>query len=192
MRKGSTPVQLVVALGLGRIFDVPSHNSSRTSSPSSSASSADDGNDDPATFGCFGDHLYGKGRSTPEGVRVVTVSGGLDSSTTMGAVLLADGSRCRSQWLVVWVRGSTTVMVIPPKEARRGYAGLGLTGCLEWLEVVGMSQVLFAVPRNEENESLCKSLLFLGFSRLPKEVKNAQLPGWCEGYTVLYMDFNDS
>lgn len=165
--------------GLGRIFDVSAPNS-RSSSPSSVGSCSD-----CASFDSEKCSLPHK----PNEVRVVTVKEGLESAVTMGAVLRAEGSRNRSQWLVVWVRGSPSVVLIPPKETYRTLTGGGLTGCLEWLEDVGMRQVLIAVPRNGENEVLCKNLLFLGFTQLPKDVEAKRLPGWCDGYKVLYTDF---
>ena len=184
MKKGPIPVLLVVAHGLGRIFDVSTSKLSRGSSLSSVSSSSDVTVSDSENH----DDLPRK----PNGVRVVTVEEGLDSASTMCAVLRAEGSRSRSQWLVVWVRGSCMAVVIPPKETYRTLTGKGLTRCLEWLEDVGMREVLMAVPRNGENEVVWKNLLFLGFSQLPKNVEAERLPGWCEGYKVLYTDFTES
>lgn len=130
----------------------------------------------------------------PECVEVVEVEG-LTSANTMEAILAAEGQRGRREWLVVYVKGSTTVLVFPPRETRaHSLTRCGLTVCMEWLESAGVSQILIAVPKaggSAEEAALCKNLLFLGFSRLPKEVVVNQLPRWLARYNLLVTDFTD-
>nr|CDS16408.1 expressed conserved protein [Echinococcus granulosus] len=126
----------------------------------------------------------------PECVDLVEVES-LASATAMEAILAAEGGRGAAHWLVVYVRGSTTAVLFPPRETRgHSLARCGLTTCMEWLEAAGLSQLLIAVPSGE-GETLCKNLLFLGFSRLPKEVVAKQLPHWCARYNLLVIDFTD-
>ncbi|VDO04689.1 unnamed protein product [Rodentolepis nana] len=124
----------------------------------------------------------------PKSVVVVKVKDP-GSLASMEAVLVAEGKRVASQWLVVYVEGSTTSILLPPRTAstEKGFSRSGFTSCLEWLECVGMSQVIIAVPSGD-GESLCKSLLFLGFSMLPKDVTAEQLPSWLGGYILLITD----
>nr|CUU97370.1 hypothetical transcript [Hymenolepis microstoma] len=125
----------------------------------------------------------------PESVVVVKVKDP-GSLASMEAVLVAEGKRVANQWLVVYVEGSTTSILLPPRIAstEKSFSRSGFTSCLEWLECVGMSQVIIAVPSGD-GESMCKSLLFLGFSMLPKDVIAEQLPSWLGGYILLITDF---
>lgn len=125
--------------------------------------------------------------SGPKRVSLVEVED-LDSINATEAILTAEGRRGRLDWMVVYVKGSTTVLLIPPREAHaHSLTRCGLTACMEWLEEAGVSQILVAVPSGGE-EALYRNLLFLGFSRLPKEVAANQLPNWCEGYIPLITD----
>ena len=129
-----------------------------------------------------GDYL--KLTSGPKQMSFVEVEN-LDSITATEAILIAEGRRGRLDWLVVYVKGSTTALLMPPREARaHSLARCGLATCMEWLEEAGISQILVAVPSGGE-EALCRNLLFLGFSRIPKKVVANQLPNWCEGYILL-------
>ncbi|KAM3176827.1 hypothetical protein ACTXT7_005739 [Hymenolepis weldensis] len=162
----------IPALGLGRIFDV-------SSSESSSVSSCSDEEFDLDLSPIL------KSSKKPDRISIVEVED-LDSPASMEAVLSAEGSRGSTHWLVVYVKGSTTAVLIPPRESHHNHSfkRSGLTACLEWLEASHMSQILVAVPFGG-GESMCKKLLFLGFSILPKGIVNEQLPSWCDGYAVL-------
>ncbi|KAL5111165.1 hypothetical protein TcWFU_000432 [Taenia crassiceps] len=163
----------VLVRGLGRIFDVSS-SSSENASPLASSPVYYDGIESEAFFtsdtsGSGGVSGGGSLKLTkgPECVDVVEVES-LASATAMEAILTAEGGRGAAHWLVVYVRGSTTAVLFPPRETRgHSLARSGLTVCMEWLEAVGLSQVVIAVPSGE-GETLCKNLLFLGFSRLPR------------------------
>ncbi|VUZ41871.1 unnamed protein product, partial [Hymenolepis diminuta] len=132
-----------------------------------------------------------KSLKKPDRISIVEVED-LDTPASMEAVLSADLSRGSMHWLVVYVKGSTTAVLIPPRESHHNHSfnQSGLTACLEWLEAAHMSQILVAVPFRD-GESMCKKLLFLGFSILPKGIVNEQLPSWCDGYTVLVTDFSE-
>ena len=194
-----TTALLVPVLGLGRIFDVSSSESSspRSSSPVSYKGIADKDGDAFFAFEHLVDASDGDNlelAECPKCVDVVEVEG-LTSATTMEAILAAEGQRGRTEWLVVYVRGSTTVLLFPPRETRaHNLTRCGLTVCMEWLEEAGVSQILIAVPNasgSEEEVALCKNLLFLGFSRLPKEVVANQLPRWLTRYNLLVTDFTE-
>lgn len=187
---GPTTALSVLVPGLGRIFDVPS-SSSEDASPVTSSPAYYGDTEGEAFFG-FDTSVGGSLKLTegPECVDVVEVES-LASATAMEAILTAEGGRGAAHWLVVYVRGSTTAVLFPPRETRgHSLARSGLTACMEWLEAVGLSQILIAVPGGE-GETLCKNLLFLGFSRLPKEVVAKQLPHWCAKYSLLVTDFTD-
>ncbi|VDK24929.1 unnamed protein product [Taenia asiatica] len=124
----------------------------------------------------------------PEQMCLVEVDG-LNSATSMGALLASEGRRGKTEWLVVYVRGSTTAILFLPRETRCHSLVRRLTVCMEWLEAAGMSQILVALPAGEE--TLFKNLLFLGFSRVSKMVMANQLPNWCGGYTLLITDFTE-
>lgn len=178
MKIGPILALWVPALGLGRIFDV-------SSSEILSVSSCSDEEFDLDLS------LILKSSKKPDRISIVEVED-LDSPASMEAVLSAEGSRGSMHWLVVYVKGSTTAVLIPPRESHHNhnFNQSGLTACLEWLEAAHMSQILVAVPFGD-GESMCKKLLFLGFSILPKGIVNEQLPSWCDGYTVLVTDFSE-
>ncbi|KAL5112704.1 hypothetical protein TcWFU_008359 [Taenia crassiceps] len=167
--KQTAPHATFLVRGLGRIFDVSS-SSSENASPLASSPVYYDGIESEAFFtsdtsGSGGVSGGGSLKLTkgPECVDVVEVES-LASATAMEAILTAEGGRGAAHWLVVYVRGSTTAVLFPPRETRgHSLARSGLTVCMEWLEAVGLSQVVIAVPSGE-GETLCKNLLFLGFA----------------------------
>ncbi|VUZ55189.1 unnamed protein product [Hymenolepis diminuta] len=106
----------------------------------------------------------------------------------MEAILGAEGRRDNSHWLIVYLRGSTTALLFPPRKTWC-LSHSRFTACLEWLEEVGVSQILIAVPRGD-SESF-KSFLFLGFSRLSDEVVDDQFPRLCNGYVILVTNLSE-
>ncbi|EUB57051.1 hypothetical protein EGR_08060 [Echinococcus granulosus] len=164
--------------GLGRIFDISCGALSFGSRPVGGYGSK------TVVDGCL------ELTDAPKQVSLVEV-GGLNSVASMEILLASEGRRGKTEWLVVYVRGSTTAMLFLPRETRRhSSVHCGLAMCMEWLEAVGMSQILVALPTGEE--ALFKNLLFLGFSRVSKAVVTGQLPSWCDGYTLLITDLAKS
>ncbi len=122
----------------------------------------------------------------PSSVELLEVSG-LGSPVNLKSIFTAESQRHSANWLVVYVRATTTAVLFPPRQVNA--AGLGRSGliaCMEWLEDVGVTQIFAATPNGDE--ALSKSLQFLGFSRVPKEVLAMQLPYWGESYTLLVTD----
>lgn len=162
-----------MAHGLGLIF---SSSSSEYTTPASSR-------EDIYTDSEFDIDLSKK----PEAVAVLKTRDP-SSSSCMKAVLKLEGKRGAEQWLAVFIEGSSNAIVIPPRKASNGnLSRFGLLPCLEWLESIGMSQAIMAVPTGDDGSN-CRSLLFLGFSFLPEDVAVSQLPDWLEGYNLLVTD----
>ncbi|VDD74800.1 unnamed protein product [Mesocestoides corti] len=184
--------QLILVPGLDRIFDVSSSGSASplgttpTFTKEDAFSFVAEGKPQLviADGGCL------KMCNMPANVDVVEVDD-LQSTASMWTILDAEGRRDRSEWLVVYVRGTTTAILFPPKRGGGGgVSGMGrsvLIACMEWLEEVGLSQVFVAVGNDEE--ALLKRLLFLGFSRVPREVLAAQLPYLSKSSMLLVTDF---
>lgn len=188
-------VLLVPVLGLGRIFDVSSSSSKSSSPLEPSFGVFTDDTDFLASFG-------GESRQSddccpqlseteaPKCVGDIVEVASLTASNAVEAILAAEGRRSMNQWLVVYVRGTTTALIFPP----HGCVSLsrcGLTSCMEWLEECGITQLIVAVPSGDGGNTICRNLLFLGFSRIPKDVVTSRLPSWLSGYHLLVTDFLD-
>lgn len=179
LKSDLTSAQSVVAHGLGLIFNV---SSSETSSIASSQYELFDYGGNIDLSDCIN-----RSPRKPCRVNVLSVDD-LNSSVSMEAILGAEGRRDNSHWLIVYLRGSTTALLFPPRKTWC-LSHSRFTACLEWLEEVGVSQILIAVPRGD-SESF-KSFLFLGFSRLPDEIIEDQFPRLCSGYVILVTNLSE-
>lgn len=169
-----------MAHGLDRIFSIPlTDQSSLASSQSDISCDGDDDNGFDLTD-CIRKSLPRK----PCRLDVIIVDD-LESSSSVERILSAEGRRSNSHWLVVYVRGSTTALLFPPRKSQC-LSQPGFFACLEWVEAAGVSQILIVVPRGDT--VTLKKFLFLGFSKLPEEVLDDQIPSWCCGYAILVMD----
>ncbi|KAM7540542.1 hypothetical protein Aperf_G00000038605 [Anoplocephala perfoliata] len=181
-----------LVLGLGLIFDVSS--SSGSSSPA--ASTPAEYEDHADFFASPVEHQFDDvnakitSKGVPKCVEEVVEVHSLSSPHAAEAILAAEGRRGTEQWLVIHVRDTTTALLFPPL-ASVSIGRCGLTRCMEWLEDCGITQLLVAVPSISLGEAICKSLLFLGFSRLPKDVATSQIPPWLEKYRLLVTDFTE-
>ncbi|BHF59265.1 hypothetical protein SprV_0100222200 [Sparganum proliferum] len=191
----------VPGLGLGRIFDVSSGDTSPSTSPPQRTFLADSlgSSTDSLSVGDSWRNLaLSQTKETdvditrkdlpapPNNVDVIAVSR-LDSSDAVATIRHREATRTASRWLVVHVRGTTTAS---------GLSKSMLTSCMEWLETMGMSQILMAVDKkvlgsNPLGSSIYKSLLFLGFSALPSWTVAEQLPNLGETYSWLFTDLLD-
>lgn len=183
----------VLVRGLGRIFDVSS--SSEGASPVAHS---------PASYGdhtgflaSLVEHRFDDvnaiitSKRVPKCVEEVVEVPSLSSPHAAEAILGAEGRRRGTeQWLVIHVHDTTTALLFPPLGCV-SIGRCGLTRCMEWLEDCGITQLLVAVPSVSLGEAICKSLLFLGFSRLPKDVAASQLPPWLAKYHLLVTDFTE-
>ncbi|KAM3180844.1 hypothetical protein ACTXT7_015515 [Hymenolepis weldensis] len=184
---------IVLVLGLGRIFDVSS--SSESCSPIAHSPASYD--DHIGLFAGLSEHQFDdantklSSKGVPKCIEEVVEVPSLSSHHAAESILAAEGRRGPDQWLVVHVRDTTTALLFPPLGCV-SLGRFGLTSCMEWLEDCGISQLLVVVPTISEGEAVCKSLLFLGFSRLPKDVAAAQLPSWLGKYHILVADFTET
>ncbi|VDL90651.1 unnamed protein product [Schistocephalus solidus] len=141
-----------------------------------------------------------KGLPTPPNNVDVISASRLDSSDAVATIRHREATRKASRWLVVHVRGTTTVVIFLPRQLSTpkssGLSKSTLTSCMEWLETMGMSQILVAVNKTALGEhpldsSVYKSLLFLGFSALPPWTVAEQLPYLGETFSWLFTDLFD-
>ncbi|KAM3176825.1 hypothetical protein ACTXT7_005737 [Hymenolepis weldensis] len=106
----------------------------------------------------------------------------LTESNAVELILTAEGRRGLSQWLVVYIRDTTTALTFPPHGCN-SLSRCGLTFCMEWLEKCGITQLIVVVPDGDVSNQICRNLLFIGFSILPKDVVTDRLPSWLMGLT---------
>ncbi|VDO04291.1 unnamed protein product [Rodentolepis nana] len=182
----------ILALGLGRIFDVPSSSESCSPIAYSPASYGDNA----ALFHELSGHHFEDinvkltSKEVPKCIGEVVDIPSLSSHLAAESILAAEARKGSDQWLAVHVQDTTTILLFPPLGCV-SLGRFGLTSCMEWLEDCGISQVLVVVPAVNEGEAICKSLLFLGFSRLPRDVAATQLPTWLGKYNILVTDFTE-
>ncbi|VDN33104.1 unnamed protein product [Dibothriocephalus latus] len=200
--------------GLGRIFDVSSGDTSLSTTPPQSnflTGSLSSPTDSLPDGGFWQGPASGQTKETdlditskdlptpPNDVDVISVSR-LDTSDAAATIRHREAMRKSSRWLVVHVRGTTTVIIFLPRQLSTpkssSLSKSMLTSCMEWLETLGMSQILVAVNKallgeNPLGSSVYKSLLFLGFSTLPSWIVAEQLPYLGESFSWLVTDLID-
>lgn len=177
------PALLVLPPGLGRIFDVSKSGSISPygTTPTSKEDLSFSGSDE--SLSAFSNIKCLKFASIPVNVDMLKVDD-LQSLSVLKSVFAAERRRPKSTWLAVYVNGTTTVVLFPPVQ---GLKSSRIVDCMEWLEDAGITQILAAVPC--DNEAVTKSLQFLGFSRVSSEAKEYYLPFWDDKFCLLVTDF---
>ncbi|VDL90650.1 unnamed protein product [Schistocephalus solidus] len=192
---------LVLVLGLGRIFDVPSSGQSASSTPPAQDFILEES---PPSLGisakawppisCRQNAV--RAGTIPD--HIILLSPDLNETGIAKEINKWEADRNACRWLVYMPSAAAAVIFFPrgSSPGSKSFSKSGLISCMEWLESIKVSQIFVAINKEAVGRSplrsqLVKNLLFLGFSFLHTSVIYGQLSCLSAAYYLLATGLSD-